>query len=744
MDIVQFLEGVITHIKDFWPACAMVRGSARRSETNGGVERSNQTAECKLGAWMTQTGSKHWSVGLPLVQWEINTQPHCAIGMQMPYHMLTGQNPRIGISNLPLAPALIKTLHTEAALCALLGLPDGIPLEDAIVQSYSAARVPRPVLEVENNAGSVSPISLEGNADPVTTEDDNTTLTLSQSARTPPPASANTVTTKDVEGKLYEPLTSNNEDITMEGYGLKRAATKTPSTCHPCAGDTTIVKGATAMAPGLPVDACLGLITDTANIVNTAKTMAGDPGGPSDTTFVGPYNFPPPWAAADTLVAKTDKLRAHQCPAAQDWCVRFLSPIELMLDKHTCAECGKRMHKQCGLHLFSDQTPSLEFTQLTENMSDATRVRLASNGRIGRDALLCFKCEDAIKTKLVETEVICVAAEPNLEGDPTARAGGLCATWEPYLYTSESMESPDSFRNPKQLWLHTLGQLSKVVTQVDLIHAKLRDMFAAVDQENVGGLWRRVLLVKVQKLTWEVLDETGDSTLDTIDCSEEKGPIVEWGSSYCHPSVAHVQDAIAAARKCTASEREKESGLQESPKRKKLRDNACIVMKQGARAMKLNADKIGGDIEVGSIVKVPLNIVDTTKVDGNNLTLVVVERTKHGNAPAKYRLACAKGPLKAWYSRVYITPIPDATRHVLGLDAIFKSWRGRAQITEGEAATSTYFVGEHGRGKMNCKCKGVGINKKCRCLREKRLCSSHCHGGLNHRCKNTNLDGHLV
>ena len=216
-----------------------------------------------------------------------------------------------------------------------------------------------------------------------------------------------------------------------------------------------------------------------------------------------------------------------------------------MLDKHTCAECGKRMHKQCGLHLFSDQTPSLEFTQLTENMSDATRVRLASNGRIGRDALLCFKCEDAIKTKLVETEVICVAVESILEGDPIARAGRLCATWEPYLYTSESMESPDSFRNPKQLWLHTLGQLSKVVTQVDLIHAKLRDMFAAVDQENVGGLWRRVLLVKVQKLTWEVLDETGDSTLDTIDCSDKKGPIVEWGSSDCHPSVAHVQDAVA-------------------------------------------------------------------------------------------------------------------------------------------------------------------------------------------------------
>ena len=36
--------------------------------------------------------------------------------------------------------------------------------------------------------------------------------------------------------------------------------------------------------------------------------------------------------------------------------------------------------------------------------------------------------------------------------------------------------------------------------------------------------------------------------------------------------------------------------------------------------------KVGGDIEVGSIVKVPLNVVNTTKVDSKNLTLVDVER----------------------------------------------------------------------------------------------------------------------
>ena len=89
---------------------------------------------------MTETGSKHWVVGLPLVQWEMITQGNRGIGEQMPYRLLTGQNPRVGISNLPLGPALIQNLRTEAELCALLALPEGVPLEDAIIQSYSSVR----------------------------------------------------------------------------------------------------------------------------------------------------------------------------------------------------------------------------------------------------------------------------------------------------------------------------------------------------------------------------------------------------------------------------------------------------------------------------------------------------------------------------------------------------------------------------------------------------------------------------
>ena len=119
--------------------------------------------------------------------------------------------------------------------------------------------------------------------------------------------------------------------------------------------------------------------------------------------------------------------------------------------------------------------------------------------------------------------------------------------------------------------------------------------------------------------------------------------------------------------------------------------------------MKLNAEKVADDIEVKSIVLVPLADVDTIKVDGKNLTFVVVKKKEHMNGPAKYRLACAKGPVKFLYSRVYITPVPHISRAVLGLETIYESWQGKAPITECKAAASTSLVG--GQGKKKCGCK---------------------------------------
>jgi hypothetical protein len=109
------MESVIKEIKLLWPDCQIVKGSPRHSESNGGVERINQTVKAKIGAWMKETNSTHWSIGCKIVQWRYNTQVQQTL-KDSPYHLTYGQHPHAGISNFPLAPAILATLSTEAQL----------------------------------------------------------------------------------------------------------------------------------------------------------------------------------------------------------------------------------------------------------------------------------------------------------------------------------------------------------------------------------------------------------------------------------------------------------------------------------------------------------------------------------------------------------------------------------------------------------------------------------------------------
>ncbi len=111
----DFIDLVIKEVKNFWPDCQMVRGSPRHSESNGGVERVNQTVQKKLGGWMKTNNSKHWSIGCKIVQWRINTQIHDTL-KDTPYHLTYGQHPWVGISNLPVSITILEKLATEAEL----------------------------------------------------------------------------------------------------------------------------------------------------------------------------------------------------------------------------------------------------------------------------------------------------------------------------------------------------------------------------------------------------------------------------------------------------------------------------------------------------------------------------------------------------------------------------------------------------------------------------------------------------
>jgi len=89
----DFIDSVIKELKNLWPDCQMVRGSPRHSESNGGVERVNQTVQKKWGAWMKTNNSKRWGIRCKLVMWRYNTQHHRTIN-DTPYHLVYGQHPR--------------------------------------------------------------------------------------------------------------------------------------------------------------------------------------------------------------------------------------------------------------------------------------------------------------------------------------------------------------------------------------------------------------------------------------------------------------------------------------------------------------------------------------------------------------------------------------------------------------------------------------------------------------------------
>lgn len=109
----------------------LVTGKPRHSESNGGIERRNRTVEEKISNWMHENKSKHWAQSLPFIQWRCNTQIHRGIGNRTPYHLMFGQHPQIGISNLPIAPNMLAGLATEMDVNQCLGLEPDIPLEEA-------------------------------------------------------------------------------------------------------------------------------------------------------------------------------------------------------------------------------------------------------------------------------------------------------------------------------------------------------------------------------------------------------------------------------------------------------------------------------------------------------------------------------------------------------------------------------------------------------------------------------------
>ena len=98
-----------------------------------------------------------------------------------------------------------------------------------------------------------------------------------------------------------------------------------------------------------------------------------------------------------------------------------------------------------------------------------------------------------------------------------------------------------------------------------------------------------MIIRKVCKSTWEVLDELGQSVLDTVPSSGDKGVLDQWGTWYKHPSVMDYKRAKLADEQRKSNLDEKEAMLRESPRRKHLRDLAYDSMTIQGRAVKKRA-----------------------------------------------------------------------------------------------------------------------------------------------------------
>ena len=148
-------------------------GSPRHSESNGGVERVNQTVQKKMGAWMKENKTKHWSIGCKIAQWRYNTQVHQTL-RDTPYHLTFGQHPRVGISNLPLSSEILKNLASEANLndvysrmqCGMINDSVSETLDDAMFQDVIATVVEAiedgiTVAEAEDNGDGINVAMVE-------------------------------------------------------------------------------------------------------------------------------------------------------------------------------------------------------------------------------------------------------------------------------------------------------------------------------------------------------------------------------------------------------------------------------------------------------------------------------------------------------------------------------------------------------------------------------------------------------
>jgi len=337
----------------------------------------------------------------------------------------------------------------------------------------------------------------------------------------------------------------------------------------------------------------------------------------------------------------------------------------------------------------------------------------------------------------VSTDIPSVNAEafiePMKDGEEIIdSAGGTTLNDEPFIPPRDLSDISINF-----MWLRLMNAISEEITADMLSLAKIGASFPVIEKTE-DAVWRRSVIKKVRKNKCQIIDERGIAKHADVDNPFD--PITLWGQCYKHPTKQFYDEAKAEM------ERGRDDGdgnFYESPTRKESRNATFEAQMKQGREMRSKATKEYGEIEVGTIGWVAVSDFDLVKVDGKNLTIVVVEKVRGTGykQPPKYRLASKHGVLQNLYHRSYITVIEKATPKLMGLESILENWNDPSKkipiLYEREAAKKASLVG--GQGTKNyCGCQvGKCSSNLCVCFKAKRVCNSRCHGSLpNINCKN--------
>ena len=665
----------------------MVRGSPRHSQSNGGIERMNCTVQRKLGAWMDETGSKRWSVGCKLVQWRINTQINRTIGNETSYKLVFGQKPRVGLSALPLHMELIDTIATEGQLNRILGLNETDELERSVTTVQASVSI-NSITTTQDQAIELSPSK-------------GVTFLSDMAIKSKTDASVDCNDEQNSKSSEEESVVhiKSNGFCTEIVDSTNTSVTKRATMCVNEALDFFYEQEMTPLLldkfHGVSCDFLCSTCQDTfctdIKVVNVGEK-----------SFYKEMSSGTEWWSTE-MVTCFATLLAHDMHHSN---IMYLS----CLYPKSCDAPTKLA--------ISDKVQSIVSLAYNQSHFAVLHFDLIQNVVSVYDGL---QYEINTWKHHIDRILACLGQE----------VSGCSTQWNVVIKTSidERTEENGQAISILQTDSFSCGPIAAVslwaLFDFDTCFESVVGTSSSAEYRPVVISHFMHLLEKHDHhLSYQVRKkESFVKHEDRIDVVVgKKGPTPKMNETMkSEDEEQHMETST------------KETDIFVSPKRKALRDDAFSSLQKAAKKMKSNVELKEKPIKVGDVVQFSVENIDKNKTDPGTLTVVVIGIDYKKNGPL-YTVASAKGILKERFHRNKLTVIPSVTPKLLGLEDVFQSHEGMAEISVRQAISQRSLHGK--QGMRRCDCKGDCQTSRCSCFRSGHICNSRCHMSNNKCCAN--------